>query len=50
MKYAIIDAKSENGFNAYAPGLPGYIAVGETAEETIQLMKETMEFHLEGLK
>jgi len=50
MKYAIIIEKSENGFGAYAPDLPGCVAVGETVEETIQLMKEAIEFHLEGMK
>jgi predicted RNase H-like HicB family nuclease len=50
MKYAIIIEKSANGFGAYAPDLPGCVTAGETVEETIQLMKEAIEFHIEGMK
>ncbi|MEW6237980.1 MAG: type II toxin-antitoxin system HicB family antitoxin [Candidatus Omnitrophota bacterium] len=50
MKYAIVIEKSSNGFGAYAPDLPGCVAVGDTLEETTQLMKSAIEFHLEGMK
>lgn len=30
--------------------LPGVIATGPTKKETLELMKEAIEFHLEGLK
>lgn len=49
MKYAIIIEKSSNEFGAYAPDVPGCVACGETLEETIQLMKEALEFHFEGM-
>lgn len=29
---------------------PGVVAAGETEEETAELMKESIEFHLEGQK
>ena len=32
------------------PDLPGCIAAGETREETIQLMREAVLFHLEGMQ
>lgn len=50
MRYAIVIEKSDSGYGAYAPDLPGCIAVGETLEETEQLMKEAISFHLEGLQ
>jgi predicted RNase H-like HicB family nuclease len=50
MRYAIIIEKSEDGFGAYVPDLPGCIAAGETLRETETLIKEAIEFHLEGLK
>ena len=50
MKFAIVIEKSSNGYGAYAPDLPGCVAVGETEEETVKLMKEAIEFHLEGMK
>jgi len=50
MKYLIIIEKSNNGFCAYSPDIPGCIAAAETEEETRTLMKEAIVFHLEGLE
>ncbi len=49
MKYAVVIERSETGFGAYVPDLPGCVAVGETLEETEALIREAVEFHLEGL-
>ncbi|WP_245940057.1 type II toxin-antitoxin system HicB family antitoxin [Stenomitos frigidus] len=32
------------------PDLPGYIAVGDTLEETEQIIREAIAFHLEGMQ
>ena len=50
MKYAVVIEKSENGFGAYVPDLPGCVAVGETLNEIEALIREAIEFHLEGLR
>ena len=50
MRYAVVIEKSESGFGAYVPDLPGCVAVGETMTETEQLIREAIEFHLEGLR
>jgi predicted RNase H-like HicB family nuclease/predicted RNA binding protein YcfA (HicA-like mRNA interferase family) len=50
MRFAIVIEKSENGFGAYVPDLPGCIAVGETIGETETLIKEAISFHLEGMR
>jgi len=50
MNYVVIVEKGETSYGAYAPDLPGCIAVGETREETLQLIREAIEFHLEGLR
>lgn len=50
MQYAIIIEKSESGFGAYVPDLPGCVAVGETEDEVRVLIREAIEFHLEGLQ
>jgi predicted RNase H-like HicB family nuclease len=44
----IVEAGSEN-YSAYAPDLPGCVAVGDTVDETVQEMKDAIEFHIEGL-
>lgn len=50
MRYAIIIEKSENNYGAWAPDLPGCVAVGDTVEEVEQLMREAIEFHLAGMR
>jgi predicted RNase H-like HicB family nuclease len=48
--YTIIIEKGNRNYSAYCPDLPGVVAAGETEEETEELMKEAIEFHLDGLK
>lgn len=50
MKYLIIIEKSETGYSAYSPDLPGCASTGSTPEETEQNMREAIQFHLDGLK
>ena len=50
MRYAIIIEKSENNYGAWAPDLPGCVAVGDTVEEVQQLMREAIELHLAGMR
>jgi predicted RNase H-like HicB family nuclease len=49
-KYTIIIEKAEDNYSAYCPDLPGCIATGKTEEETVQRMKDAIEFHIEGLR
>ena len=49
MRYAVIIEKGENSYGAYVPDLPGCVAVGDTVEEVKILIKEAIEFHLEGM-
>jgi|TARA_R110002020_G_scaffold26323_5_gene85024 predicted RNase H-like HicB family nuclease len=50
MRYAIVIEKSENNYGAWAPDLPGCVAVGDSVEEVERLMREAIEFHLEGMR
>lgn len=50
MQYAIVIERSPTGFGAYVPDLPGCVAVAETEEELRDLIREAIEFHLEGLR
>ncbi len=50
MKYAVVVEKSDTGYGAYVPDLPGCVAVGETLAKTEHLIREAIEFHLEGLR
>ncbi|MGJ4789720.1 type II toxin-antitoxin system HicB family antitoxin [Leptospira koniambonensis] len=50
MEYPVIIEKGPTNFGAYVPDLPGCVAVGETEEEVTKLIKEAIEFHLDGLR
>lgn len=50
MKYAVVIEKGGSSFGAYVPDLPGCVAVGETREEALLLIREAIEFHIEGMK
>ncbi|HEX8218101.1 MAG TPA: type II toxin-antitoxin system HicB family antitoxin [Chloroflexia bacterium] len=48
-RYLVVVEKGENSYGAYAPDVPGCVAAGDSVEETLQLIKEALEFHLEGI-
>ena len=50
MKYAVIIEKGPENYGAYAPDLPGCVAVGESRKEAVMLMREAIEFHIDGMK
>ena len=50
MKYLIILEKTETGFSAYSPDLPGCAATGPDEAATEQNMREAIAFHLDGMK
>lgn len=50
MKKSLVIEQGETSFGAYVPDLPGCIALGDTKEEVLQLIKEAIDFHIEGLK
>jgi predicted RNase H-like HicB family nuclease len=49
-KYAVFFEKSNTGYGAYIPDLPGCVAVGHSLEETKQLIHEAMELHLAAMR
>ena len=50
MRYPVIIEKGESSWGAHVPDLPGCIAVAETRKEVLALIKEAVDFHLEGLR
>jgi predicted RNase H-like HicB family nuclease len=49
VKYAVLIEKGEKNYGAYVPDLPGCVAAGKTLEEVERLIREAIEFHLEGM-
>ena len=50
MKYAVVIEKGESSYGAYVPDLPGCVAAADTREETLRLIHDAIEFHIQGLK
>ena len=50
MKYVVVFEKSATGWAAYVADLPGMITTGNSKEQTQQLIREAIAFHLEGLR
>jgi predicted RNase H-like HicB family nuclease len=50
VRYAIVIENAGSNYSAYVPDLPGCIATGESVADTERLIREAIEFHLEGLR
>ena len=50
MHYLVVVEEGPKSFGAYVPDLPGCIAAGKSREEALTLIREAIEFHIEGLK
>jgi predicted RNase H-like HicB family nuclease len=48
-QFLIILEKGRRSYGAYAPDIPGCVAVGDTPEETSARMREALIFHLKGM-
>jgi predicted RNase H-like HicB family nuclease len=49
-EYVVVVEQSESNFAAYVPDLPGCVAAGETRDETLQLICEAIELHVQSLR
>ena len=50
MRYMVVIERGEKSWGVHVPDLPGCIAVGETREEALRLIREAIDFHIEGLR
>lgn len=50
MKYAVVYEKTNTGYSAYVPDLPGCIAAAASLQATELLMREAIEMHLHAMK
>ena len=47
---AVVFERTETGYSAYAPDLPGCIAAVDTIQQTADLMREAIQFHIAGIR
>jgi predicted RNase H-like HicB family nuclease len=50
VQYLVVIEKGDGAFGAYVPDLPGCVATAESDEAVRALIKEAIEFHIEGLR
>jgi len=50
MRYMVVIEKGPTSWGAHVPDLPGCAAVGESRDEVLELIREAIEFHFEGLR
>lgn len=50
MEYVVVFERGETSFGAYVPDLPGCVAVGETKEEAMELIRAAISTHLEAMR
>lgn len=49
-KYVAVLEQGPHNWSAYVPDLPGCVAAGNTRAETETLIREAIEFHIEGMQ
>jgi predicted RNase H-like HicB family nuclease len=49
MRYLVILEKGPTSYGAHVPDLPGCVAVGETEDEVLALIREAIELHIDDL-
>lgn len=49
-KYTVFFEPTATGYSAHIPDLPGCVAAASTLDETRELIREAIEFHIEGMR
>ena len=50
MEYLVVIERGPTSYGAYVPDLPGCVAAGESRAEVETLIRDAIEFHIEGLR
>ena len=50
MKYLVILEKGATSYGTHVPDLPGCVAVGDAKDEVMILIRDAIEFHIDGLR
>lgn len=49
MRYTVILERGETSWGAHVPDLPGCAAAAETREEALNLIRQAIDLHIQGL-
>jgi predicted RNase H-like HicB family nuclease len=50
VRYTVILERGETTWGAHVPDLPGCVAVGDSREEVLDLIRGAIELHIESLR
>ena len=50
MRYMVVVERGDTSWGAHVPDLPGCVAVGETRDEVLHLVREEIDLHIEALR
>jgi predicted RNase H-like HicB family nuclease len=50
MRYAVVYEKTDTGYSAYVPDLPGCVAAGSTRSDVERLIREAIAMHLDSMR
>ncbi|MDA1312909.1 MAG: type II toxin-antitoxin system HicB family antitoxin [Acidobacteria bacterium] len=50
MRYRVVIERGEKSWGARVPDLPCCVAAGDTRDEVLQLVREAIDLHIEGLR
>jgi len=49
-RYLVVFERTDTGYSAYVPDLPGCVATGEDRDRAEKAIYEGIQFHLEGMQ
>ena len=49
MRYMVVVERGDTSWGAHVLDLPGCVEVGETRKEVLELIREAIDLHIEGL-
>jgi predicted RNase H-like HicB family nuclease len=50
MRFMVVIERGDSSWGAHVPDLPGCVAVGETREEVVRLIREAISLHIGQLR
>lgn len=50
MRYLVVVEKGPASWGAHVPDVPGCVAAAESREEVLELIRDAIAFHIEGLR
>ena len=50
MRYMVVVERGEKSWGVHVPDLPGCVAVGETRDEVLELVREAIDLHIDALR